>query len=102
MKSRTVGRFWELYNNLPPDVQRKADKAYRLWRASPSARGLHFRRVSKSEPIYSVRIGRDYRAVGLLEGNTVHWFFIGSHDEYDRVLRGKVMREEGNTYTIPD
>lgn len=89
MKSRTVAGFWKLYNDLSPDIQRKANKAYRLWRANPSARGLYFKRVSESDPLYSVRIGRGHRAVGLLEGDTIFWFFIGRHDEYDRVLRGK-------------
>jgi hypothetical protein len=89
MKSRTDASFWKLYNDLSLDLQRKANKAYRLWRANPSAHGLDFKRVSESDPLYSVRIGRDHRAVGLLEGDTIFWFFIGSHDEYDRVLRGK-------------
>jgi len=88
MKSSAVAGFWKLYNDLPLDVQRKANIAYRRWRANPFTPGLRFKRVSENEPIYSVRIGRDHRALGLLEGDTVHWFFIGSHDEYDRVLRG--------------
>jgi len=88
MKSRTVRDFWEMFRDLPPDVRRKAHKAYRLWRVNPSASGLRFERVSETEPIYSVRIGRGYRALGPLEGNTIYWYFIGNHDEYKRQLRG--------------
>ncbi|MBI5301511.1 MAG: hypothetical protein HY868_05185 [Chloroflexi bacterium] len=98
MKSHTIASFWKGYDKLSQDVQHQANKAYRLWRADPAPRGLHFKRVSNSEPIYSARIGRDHRAVGLLEGDTVYWFFIGSHDEYDRVLRGKAMHEEKSAY----
>ena len=88
MKSRTVSDFWRLFRNLPPDLQRKAYKAYRLWRANPFASSLRFKRVSDTEPIYSVRIGRGHRALGLLEGDTIYWYFIGSHDEYERELKG--------------
>ncbi len=86
MKSRTVPNFWKLYRNLPPDIRRKAYKTYRLWRANPFAGSLQFKRVSRREPIYSIRIGRGYRALGLLEGDTIYWYFIGNHDDYEREL----------------
>jgi hypothetical protein len=34
----------------------------------------------------SARVGLQYRAVGELVGDTITWFWIGSHDEYDRLL----------------
>jgi hypothetical protein len=86
MKSRTVPDFWKLFRDLPPDIRRKAYKAYRLWRANPFAGSLRFKRVSKREPIYSIRVGRGYRALGLLEGDTIYWYFIGNHDDYEREL----------------
>ena len=87
MKSRTVLDFWKRLRNLPPDIQRKAYRAYRLWRTNPFAKSLRFKRVSECEPIYSVRIGRGHRALGLLESDTIYWYFIGNHDEYERELR---------------
>jgi len=87
MKSHTLPDFWKLFKNLPPDIQRKAYKAYRLWRANPFAGSLRFKRVSNHEPIYSVRIGLDYRALGFLDGDTIYWYFIGDHDEYDDELK---------------
>ena len=89
MKSHALPDFWKLFYALPLEVQRQAAKAYRLWRSNPFAGGLRFKRVSQSDPIYSVRIGRNYRALGLLEGDTVHWYFIGSHDEYDDRLKDR-------------
>jgi hypothetical protein len=44
------------------------------------------RRVSVRQPIYSVRVGLSYRALGLWEGDTVTWYWIGPHDEYDALL----------------
>jgi hypothetical protein len=33
-----------------------------------------------------VRVSRGWRALGLLESDTMYWFWIGSHAEYDRLL----------------
>jgi hypothetical protein len=87
MKSLTTSRFWELYDALPEAVQRRADRAFALWQLNPNARGLYFKRVGKQRPVYSVRIGRGYRALGLREEDAILWFWIGGHDEYDRLLK---------------
>ena len=87
MNSRTTKKFWDEYYALPADIQSRADKAYVLWLARPDAPGLEFKRVDPEDPIYSVRIGRNYRALGALRGDTITWFWIGKHDIYDRLLR---------------
>lgn len=87
MKSHTVPDFWKLFRKLSPEIQDKAFKAYRLWRVNPFAGSLRFKRVCETEPIYSVRIGDGYRALGLIEGDTIYWYFIGNHDDYERELR---------------
>lgn len=58
-----------------------------MWKQHPGAPGLQFKRVSETRPVYSVRIGADYRALGLLHGDTVTWFWVGMHDEYERMLK---------------
>ncbi|NOX61445.1 MAG: hypothetical protein GXP42_05805 [Chloroflexi bacterium] len=88
MKSKATKRFWALYDALPNDVKRQATKAYLLWQKNPNAHGLRFKRVGKQMPVYSVRIGGGYRALGLWKGDTMTWFWIGKHDEYERILRG--------------
>jgi hypothetical protein len=87
MKSTTTSQFWELYGALPEAVRRRADRAFALWQLNPSARGLYFKRVGKQRPVYSVRIGRGYRALGLREEDTILWFWIGTHDDYERLLK---------------
>jgi len=37
--------------------------------------------------VYSVRVSRNYRALGILEDGDIVWLWIGPHDEYDRLLR---------------
>lgn len=86
MKSHTEVRFWKAYDRLPKSVQRQADKAYKLWQSDPYHPSLQFKRVDPQDPIYSVRVGRGYRALGWLENNTIIWFWIGSHAEYDKFL----------------
>jgi hypothetical protein len=87
MKSRTVKPFWELYQRLPKETQELADKAYALWLQNPQHPSLQFKRVDSQDPIYSVRIGRSYRALGILRGDIIVWFWIGKHEIYDRLLR---------------
>lgn len=47
---------------------------------------LRFKKIHSQLPIYSARINKDYRVVGQLEQDTVIWFWIGSHAEYDLLL----------------
>ncbi len=86
MNSRTIRRFRELFGKLPGYVQRQAREAYRLFRANPARPGLRFKQVHKTPPIYSARVGIGHRALGVLEGDTVIWFWGGSHAEYDALL----------------
>ena len=86
MKSRTTRKFWRLFDALPPDVQDHARRAFQQFQADPSHPGLQFKRVSAATPLYSARVGRDYRVIGLLEGDTVTWGWIGHHSDYDRKI----------------
>jgi hypothetical protein len=53
---------------------------------NPFHPSLHFKCINREENVWSVRITRGYRALGILEGDTVTWFWIGSHDEYERFI----------------
>jgi hypothetical protein len=86
LKSQTTKRFWNLLQRLPGQTQERARRAYEQFRANPGHPGLRFKRVDGEEPLYSVRIGSDHRALGLLKGDTITWFWIGTHDVYERVL----------------
>jgi hypothetical protein len=85
--SRATPRFWAAYRELTPDVRDAARKVYRLFRDNPQHPSLNFKKVHDRDPIYSVRVTLGYRALGLLEGEGITWFWIGSHAEYDRLLR---------------
>jgi len=87
VKSRTTGRFRKAFQELPRPIQERAQQAYRLLRKNPRHPSLHFKKVHPIEPIYSARITTGYRAVGLLVEDEVIWYWIGSHAEYERLLR---------------
>jgi hypothetical protein len=57
------------------------------FRENPQHPSLQFKKVYEGEPVYSVRVPIVYRAVGLLENDKITWFWIGSHADYDRLLR---------------
>ena len=86
MRSRATPRFWAAYRDLPPDIREHAQRAYRLFLENPGHPSLHFKKVHDSEPVYSVRVTLAYRAVALLEGDEITWFWIGTHTDYDRLL----------------
>jgi transcription initiation factor TFIIIB Brf1 subunit/transcription initiation factor TFIIB len=85
-ESRTTERFRRAFTGLPEDVQRQARQAYRRFREDPYYPGLRFRQVHPTLPVYSARISINYRALGILEGEDIIWFWIGSHSDYDNLL----------------
>jgi hypothetical protein len=84
VKSVVTPAFREAFRRLPGPVQRQARQAYRLFAADPSHPGLQFKKVKASADVVSVRISRSHRALGARRGDTVIWFWIGSHDDYER------------------
>jgi hypothetical protein len=87
MNSTTTERFWKCYAALPAEVRSQAKEAYALFVKDPYYPSLHFKRIHSTRPIFSVRISIDYRAVGIVEGNEITWFWIGPHAEYDNLLK---------------
>jgi hypothetical protein len=91
MISHTTGGFRQLFARLPEEIQRRAKQAYRRFQKDPRHPGLRLKRVHSTRPIFSVRITRDYRAVGIQGENEMLWFWIGSHADYRKLL-GQLTR----------
>lgn len=87
MKSQLADDFLACFARLPDDVKSQARKCFRLWKEDPFHPSLRFKCIHNHEAMYSVRVNRGWRALGLLDGNTITWFWIGSHAEYDRIIR---------------
>lgn len=86
MKSTTTTQFHKLFARLPEQVQRQAREAYKQFKQNPYHPSLHFKQVHPSQPIYSIRVSLDYRAVGDKEGDEITWFWIGTHSDYDKLI----------------
>lgn len=89
MRSRVTRRFWKLFDDLPERVQLEAKNIYRIWSRNPSHPSLYFKKIAVSGgiPVYSIRIGLHWRALGILEDDTVKWFWIGSHEAYNEIIK---------------
>ena len=87
MRSKINPEFRRLYRELLSDVRKRAQRAYSIWRENPRHPSLHFKRVSDTDPVYSVRIDANYRALSVIRKDAIVWFWIGAHTEYERLLR---------------
>ena len=87
MNSHITDKFRKAFAEMPADVQKQARQAYRLFIGNPRHPSLRFKQIHSARPIYSVRIGLDYRAVGIRDEDEIIWFWIGSHAEYDKLIR---------------
>lgn len=86
MRHRANPKFWQSYGTLPELVQKHADDSFALLKQNPLHPSLHFKKVGR---YWSVRIGIHYRAVAVEHGEDFVWFWIGRHDEYERLIGGK-------------
>ena len=87
MISHLTADFRKLFDALPPDVQQNARKNYKLWRENPAHPSLDFKKAHTRREAYSIRVGMGWRALGLVEGDCILWFWIGSHNAYSKLLR---------------
>ena len=84
-RSRRTKQFKALFAKLPADVQRLATKNYELWQRDPSHTSLEFKCIDpRQPPTYSVRVGDHYRACGALSDDMIIWFWIGTHEAYNK------------------
>jgi mRNA-degrading endonuclease RelE of RelBE toxin-antitoxin system len=86
LRHRANPRFWQFYKKLPPDIQNLADECYKLLEKNPFHPSLHFKKVGRFR---SVRVGKYYRAVAVQKVSDIVWFWIGRHDEYERLIGTK-------------
>lgn len=82
-------QFKKLYKALPFEIRLLAKKQYNIFKENPYHSSLHFKRVHSNKAIYSCRINKNYRTVGIIKDENIIWFWIGSHDDYDNLLKNK-------------
>jgi hypothetical protein len=85
VRYRATPDFWHHYRQLPNEIQELADRCDELLKRDSRYPSLHLKKVGL---FWSVRIGIHYRALAIEENDDLAWFWIGTHAEYDRLLRG--------------
>lgn len=60
-----------------------ATEKYKLFKIEPYHPSLGFQAKGK---VWTVDIGRSYRAIAFRTENQLWWFWIGSHEDYNNVL----------------
>jgi hypothetical protein len=86
LSSFLTDEFVFCFRRLPKYVKKGARKNYRIWKKDSSHPGLDFKKVHTVKEIYSVRIGTGWRALAYKKSETIIWFWIGSHADYDKIL----------------
>ena len=81
--SRASEEFWDLYKRIPRNAQGAADKQFDLFRKDPTHPSLHLKPVGG---LWSARINDAYRALAVREGDVFYWFWVGPHDQYERLI----------------
>lgn len=84
MNHFTTPRFWAAYEKLPDHVQQIADRNFVFLKSNPRHPSLHFKKAGN---FWSVRVGREYRALGIEREGDIYWVWIGTHAEYNRLIQ---------------
>ena len=77
-------KFQSSYEALPRHVRAQADKSFVLLKRNPKHPSLHFKRMHGD--LWSARVGRKYRALPIEGTDGFHWFWIGTHSDYDSLV----------------
>ncbi len=86
MISRGTADFWRLYRGLPPEIKAAARQAHRKFLENPAHPSLHLERLRYDPRTWSVRVTLNYRAVAYRQGDSWVWFWIGRHQEFNRLF----------------
>ncbi len=78
--------FNKCYFELPTAVRKMTVEAYRKFCDDPYQSGLRFKKLKNSDDLYSVRLNRSYRAVGVVADAEIIWFWIGTKQAFEKIF----------------
>jgi len=89
--SEISDEFIKHFDNLQNDkkLQRKIETKLELFEKDNTHKSLRFKKI-KSD-LWSMRVDPkgiygSYRLLGKKSGNVIIWFWVGKHDEYERLI----------------
>lgn len=89
MIHRRTKAFKKLFDRLPKDIQELATKNFAIFKQNEHHPSLEFKRLADElRDIWSIRVGNSWRALGKEsdDGQTIHWFWIGTHERYNTLV----------------
>ena len=84
MNSRTTKSFRDALRALSSEARKQAREAYEPFEDNPFSPGLNFEEVNAQKHIWSARITRNIRALGIRDRDEITWYWIGTHREYEK------------------
>jgi hypothetical protein len=78
--------FWRAFDDLSPDIQKRARQNFELLKTNPRHPSLHFKQIKK---YWSVRINQNARALAIPVDDGFLWFWIGNHQDYEKIISKK-------------
>jgi len=99
--------FNDCFKNLPKIIQQKAYTDFEHMLSNPQQVGLKsLYKAHDYYQVYSAQVGNGYRTLGIKVQNFYIWYWIGTHEEYNRekgkqppssalVLAQNVLRNKG-------
>ena len=73
MNSHTTKAFRDALRRLPAEVRKQAQEAYEQFKVDPFSPGLNFEEVGAQKHIWSARITRSVRALGIRDQDEITW-----------------------------
>ena len=84
MKAQASASFRKRFEKLSAELQKTAIKQFKLWKLDHHHPSLEFKPVGT---FWSARVNDACRALGeMVDEDTIRWFWIGMHDEYERLI----------------
>ena len=81
---RTTPQFWKRFDALPQEAQLLARKNFKLLKQDARHPSLQFKQLGD---YWSGRVGLRYRALAVKDGSDFVWVWIGTHAEYDKLIK---------------
>lgn len=88
MLSKRTKTFKKLFDRLSDEVKENARKQYRLFCEDPSHPSLGLKPIGSTRnnkiKAYEVTVGMGYRAAYFQDEDVYVWFWIGTHNSFDK------------------
>jgi mRNA-degrading endonuclease RelE of RelBE toxin-antitoxin system len=76
-------KFEKAAKKLPKRIAKKLDASFEILKENSNHPALQFKKVGN---LYSIRITLNYRALAYKDEQDYIWFWVGEHDEYDKLI----------------